>query len=149
MNNLKIGVVVVAFAAAGIIFWRTSLGDAAPPANVDTSTEWMCESCEHVFPLVSDRYAELVDRAGVSAPLHCASCDQQRAYRVATCPTCGGKYFPIEVPGHSGACPTCQPNAPVWNQPPAAGQRPTGGPTQQTAETPKTIKAKKRTPPRE
>ncbi len=123
MNNIKIGVVVVALAAAGIIFWITSTGDATPPAGVDTSTDWKCLACRHEFSLTSVECREAEVRAGDTAPIHCNGCAEKQAYRAATCTVCGTKYFGPEAPGQSGACPKCHPNEPIWNLPPESTPR--------------------------
>lgn len=126
MQGVKIAVVVVALGAAGIIFWRSGAGGASLPDDPETATNWMCDGCQHEYSLTLAEYADAEERANTSSPLFCPACDQQKAYIAATCETCGRKYFGA-VPGHSGACPICYPNEPVWRRPPqplAPGETP-------------------------
>lgn len=115
MNQGKIAIVVVALGAAGIIFWKTSSGGEALPDTQESETLWMCSenSCAHAFRLTAAACEKAEMRAGQQAPLHCQVCDKVLAYRAATCETCREKYFGADVPGSTGVCRKCYPQAPV------------------------------------
>ncbi len=114
MKSLKIGVAVVLLAAALAI--TLFVGDGAEPLadTAESSVKWRCTGCEHTFDLSALKSAEAQRRAQGTAPIHCAKCDEKTAYQVIGCSDCGTLFFGSEVPGSTGQCPKCNPEASPW-----------------------------------
>ena len=115
MNNVKLGIIVAALGLAGIMFWRTSSSADDLPDTEESQTRWMCSdpNCGFDFLLTASECQEAEQRAGGTSPLYCQKCDKKLAYRAATCLACDTPYFGQDVPGSSGLCPKCKPNAPI------------------------------------
>jgi len=118
MKALKIGISVVLLAAALAITLFTGDGSDALPDTPESSVKWRCSDadCQHVFDLSALKSAEAQTRAQSKAPIHCTKCGQKLAYQVIGCQNCGGLFFGTEVPGATGECPVCNPEASPWQR---------------------------------
>ncbi|MFQ5424727.1 MAG: hypothetical protein ACE5F9_12205 [Phycisphaerae bacterium] len=150
MQQIKIGVIVVALVGAGVAFWLSRPGSSTLPDAPESATEWMCDECRHAFSLTISEVSEAQAKAGGASPLFCPACNEKDAYRVATCPKCATKYFSSDVPGSSGVCPKCHPDVPVLKP-----KRPTEEPSVEPKDKPdeeelyyeEPVKKKKKPPP--
>lgn len=109
MKHIKIAFIVICITGAGVILWLNGSGEGSIPDTAESSTNWMCNACKHVFPLTVSEAAREEKRAGGPPPFICPSCSAKEAYRVAQCETCSTYYFSLDVPGSLGRCPTCFP----------------------------------------
>ncbi len=130
MQAVKIGAIVVALGAAGIIFWATSSKSAEVPNDDGQMSEWMCALCQHGFSLTSEQCVAAEQKAQAAVPLHCTACQEQEAYPATVCATCGNRYISAGVPGFTGSCPTCNPKTPVFRKPSGPAVAPTPEPTE-------------------
>jgi len=108
-KHVKIGIIAVALGTAALLLmFRSNVAEPVPDTP-ETAVAYQCRICKTVFNLTPTQVKAEVDRAGQDVPLHCQSCSEKEAYRVATCDKCNGQYFGPEVPGSTGACPQCFP----------------------------------------
>lgn len=147
MNRVKIGVIVAALGLAGLLFWRSSSSANDLPDTEESQTLWMCSdpNCAFYFQLTASECQSAEQRADGTSPLFCQQCDKKLAYRAATCLTCNTPYFGPDVPGSSGRCPVCNPQAPIITP-----RRPVGpqtGPQAVEEVAPERVPAKKRKSP--
>ncbi|MCZ6697666.1 MAG: hypothetical protein O7D94_01890 [Planctomycetota bacterium] len=113
MKQAKIAIIVVALSGSALIYFITRSGADPIPDTPESATGWMCQGCEHVFSLTAMAAGEEYRRAGGQPPLFCPACNEKKAYRAATCMTCGTKYLGFG-PGRTGACPKCHPDEPDY-----------------------------------
>ena len=116
MKGLKIGFVVIAFALAVAITLMRSDGDETLPDTDDSKTLWKCTACEHQFEMTAREVAHAKEKAKGDA-VHCPKCQQVKAYQLMACYTCQTLFFGTEVPGSTGECPKCRPDAEPWIEP--------------------------------
>lgn len=114
MKSIKIAIIILALSGSVIVYFITRSGADPIPDTEESATEWMCRDCRHVFSLTAREAADEYARAEGRPPLFCPACGEKKAYRVATCPNCGTKYFGFDVPGETGACPKCFPDEPYY-----------------------------------
>ena len=123
-KGLKIGIAIIAFAAAGVVYFITSRPEALPAEVVEaTMVDLICESCgEH-----SQDTAENLDKVevpgGVKQPgegegavrrlarlpskYPCPKCGQTTAVHARLCPD-HNVYYPVtSADGGRGKCPQC------------------------------------------
>ena len=114
MKGAKIGIAVVLFLAAAVIFWRYTIRPDQIPDAEEARATWMCsdDDCHHAFEMTIAEEAEAQKLAGGQPwpPAVCRKCGKRTAYHAQKCPECGTMYFGPEVEGWTGACPKCYPD---------------------------------------
>lgn len=109
MKTLRLAAAILLLSAA-VAVWAWNLADSQESEESKYRTEWMCADCKSRFSLSGSK----VDRAAAEAggvPLLCSQCRQRKVWQVVACSRCGGLHFGAEVPGMTGLCPTCHPDA--------------------------------------
>lgn len=117
MKSVKIAIIVVALAAALFItLWTRSEGEP-PPQAAESNVTWKCRDCGAVFELTSKASQEALAKAGGKPPIECGRCNKVEAYMPLSCIICNEYILGADVPGSTGRCPRCEPDAePVYDQ---------------------------------
>ena len=110
MKSVKIGIIVACLAAAVAITFLFG-GEEAIPEAMEGTTHWKCTACDHEFELKDSQLFKEQERANSPSPLYCPKCSELKAYQPMACYTCNTLFFGPEVPGASGQCPKCRPDA--------------------------------------
>lgn len=113
MKFVKIGIIVASLGAAVAITWL--YGDDQPrlPDTDASNTLWKCTACEREFALTAHQ-AGLAQAQAHGVPIECVHCRKVKAYQLMACLKCNTRFFGSEVPGESGQCPKCNPDAEPW-----------------------------------
>ncbi len=115
MKTVKIAIACAGFATAILITLFYGEDENVPPDTEASKTLWKCASCEKRFELTAAEYSDAFAKAG-SIPIKCPSCSKIKGYQLMSCLNgCPTLFFGSEVPGETGQCPDCEPNAEVWN----------------------------------
>ncbi len=132
MKSLKIAIIVVALAAALLITVFAGSDEGPPAVTQEDYINWKCRVCGGVFSLSPQENREALAAVGGKAPITCKRCGKVEAYLPIPC-TCGELILGADVPGSTGRCPKCEPNAePIYDEPPpqeyAPGETPADAP---------------------
>lgn len=122
-KGIKIAIVIVAFAAAGIIYVATS-GDTESPRELEDVrlVDLVCvETGEHIqkpykelqqyeasMPKRGGRRGMQATEAEVRTVYPIADCGEGGAILASRCPKCGGYYAEVDADGEPGTCESCQ-----------------------------------------
>ena len=113
VKSVKIGIIVVALAAAAAIFFLFGGGEEALPPDEGPESSWMCADCGHVFDLTLSQSTAALEKVNGAPPIECQKCKAMKAYGYIVCGVCQTKFFGPEVPGSTGVCTKCKPDAEV------------------------------------
>jgi hypothetical protein len=102
--------IVVCCAIATLIVVLTQFGSSELAQEAQYPTAWMCSVCKHRFDLTGSEAAAAMQDTGMP-PVLCPSCRERKAYQLNSCMKCATVYFGGEVPGSTGKCPKCFPEA--------------------------------------
>lgn len=109
MKTLKIGIIVAALGAAFAIFLFGDEGQV-PPDTDESKTVWQCTACEHRVEWTALQVQQEYGKAE-GVPFICPNCKETAVYQLMACLTCRTLFFGSEVPGETGQCPKCRPDA--------------------------------------
>lgn len=112
-QTVKIVIAVVALGAAvTITILFSGSGEDSQLVADETKTLWMCAGCSQTADLTIKEVETMTREAGPDAPpLNCPHCKEKKFYRAKRCEVCATVYFGAEVPGSTGVCPKCNPEA--------------------------------------
>jgi hypothetical protein len=110
VQRVKIAIIVVGFPLAALILWRCYPREVVPNTP-ETKTLWRCtdKDCSHEFELTAKQVMDATMQG--PPPIDCPKCKQKKAFSCQRCEKCGTVYFGVEVPGATGRCPKCEPEA--------------------------------------
>ncbi len=114
MNNGKLVAAIILFTVAGLFTYSAYRPDSPEQSLAQARTAWKCAQCDNRVDLASDEVKARFEAANFAVPLTCAACTQRQLYTVLACPVCSTEYFGSEVPGHTGKCPVCDPDADAY-----------------------------------
>jgi len=114
---LKIGLIVVLLAAAGVISYRHTRSDLEQPDTPDTASTYVCVECNAAIDLTAAQYAKkasedrentkpLGELRGYSF-LKCPTCQKYGVIRGARCPKDGTPIPQQTKDGKPGRCKKC------------------------------------------
>ncbi len=110
MKTLKIGIIVVALGAAVAITFLFGDDGQTLPDTEDSKTVWQCTKCDNRVEWTAyEVQMEYAKTAGV--PFICPKCKETSVYQLMACMKCQTLFFGSEVPGETGQCPECRPDA--------------------------------------
>lgn len=114
MKDGKLVAAVILFAVAGLFTYLAYRAESAEHSRDEVRTAWKCAKCNNRIDLTSEEVEAGFDEVDFAVPLKCAACTQRHLYTVLACPVCFTEYFGSEVPGHTGKCPVCEPEAEAY-----------------------------------
>jgi hypothetical protein len=117
-NPIKIGVIVVCFVAAVLIFWATRKGGGGGIDDIsDSEVTWVIclnKSCNAQYETSLKEYYKFlrdnVNPMGPTPALICKECGEPSVYKAEKCqnPACGIVFRSGSVPNdHADRCPKC------------------------------------------
>jgi hypothetical protein len=115
-QGIKIGLIVVLLAAAGLIAYTQARSDLEQPDTPDTATTYVCVECNHGFDLTPAKYVALCESGGFQVGeghlrgtgfLRCPECQKFGGVKGTRCPKHGTPIPRITKDGRPGRCSKC------------------------------------------